>query len=76
MAPTESSSNGSNSSSHNQNSYLKERKNDQDHLRQPAIKGKAGEQVWDTSTQQYHAGQDWAVLDTFIEDYSVTTNAL
>ncbi|KAJ1914826.1 hypothetical protein H4219_004614 [Mycoemilia scoparia] len=41
-----------------------------------AAGGRTGEQVWDTKTQQYHAGQDWTVLEKFIEDYSVTTNAL
>ncbi|CAG8504814.1 11204_t:CDS:2 [Racocetra fulgida] len=32
--------------------------------------------VWDTKLQQFHGGQDWKYLDNFIEDFSVTTNAL
>ncbi|CAG8463056.1 18572_t:CDS:2 [Acaulospora morrowiae] len=32
--------------------------------------------VWDTKLQQFHGGQDWNHLDNFIEDFSVTTNAL
>ncbi|RKP26800.1 pyridoxal phosphate-dependent transferase [Syncephalis pseudoplumigaleata] len=32
--------------------------------------------VWDTKTQQFHAGQDWKHLANFKEDFSVTTNAL
>ncbi|CAG8511533.1 382_t:CDS:2 [Paraglomus occultum] len=32
--------------------------------------------VWDTSLQQFHGGQDWKFLDNFVEDFSVTTNAL
>ncbi|CAG8577879.1 17380_t:CDS:2 [Racocetra persica] len=32
--------------------------------------------VWDTKLQQFHGGQDWKHLDNFIEDFSVTTNAL
>ncbi|CAG8439100.1 13287_t:CDS:2 [Acaulospora colombiana] len=32
--------------------------------------------VWDTKIQQFHGGQDWKQLDNFIEDFSVTTNAL
>ncbi|GBB87865.1 hypothetical protein RclHR1_14360004 [Rhizophagus clarus] len=34
------------------------------------------EEVWDTKVQQFHGGQDWRFLDNFIEDFSVTTNAL
>ncbi|KAI8318159.1 PLP-dependent transferase [Martensiomyces pterosporus] len=30
---------------------------------------------WDAKLQQFHGGQDWAHLDNFIEDFSVTTNA-
>ena len=33
-------------------------------------------QVWDTSLQQFHGGQDWKFLDNFVEDFSVTTNPL
>ena len=33
-------------------------------------------QLWDTETQQYHGGQEWAGLETFVEDFSVTTNPL
>ncbi|CAI2176161.1 10795_t:CDS:2 [Funneliformis geosporum] len=32
--------------------------------------------VWDTKVQQFHGGQDWRFLDNFVEDFSVTTNAL
>ncbi|KAG9296414.1 hypothetical protein G9A89_015006 [Geosiphon pyriformis] len=32
--------------------------------------------VWNTKLQQFHGGQDWNFLDNFIEDFSVTTNAL
>ncbi|CAG8487301.1 12089_t:CDS:10 [Ambispora gerdemannii] len=32
--------------------------------------------VWDTKLQQYHGGQDWKFLENFVEDFSVTTNAL
>ncbi|KAJ3031263.1 hypothetical protein HDV00_008402 [Rhizophlyctis rosea] len=32
--------------------------------------------VWDTKTQQYHGGQEWAFLNNFVEDFSVTTNGL
>ncbi|CAG8642710.1 19790_t:CDS:2 [Cetraspora pellucida] len=32
--------------------------------------------VWDTKLQQFHGGQDWKYLNNFIEDFSVTTNAL
>ncbi|CAJ0648716.1 8052_t:CDS:2 [Entrophospora sp. SA101] len=32
--------------------------------------------VWDTKSQQFHGGQDWKFLDNFVEDFSVTTNAL
>eukprot|EP00742_Colponemidia_sp_Colp-10_P002374 GILJ01002531.1.p1 GENE.GILJ01002531.1~~GILJ01002531.1.p1 ORF type:complete len:399 (+),score=61.28 GILJ01002531.1:71-1267(+) len=35
---------------------------------------KAG--VWDLETQTPHGGQDWRLLDTYIEDFSVTTNGL
>ncbi|KAJ1967459.1 hypothetical protein H4R35_006704, partial [Dimargaris xerosporica] len=31
---------------------------------------------WDETTQQFHGGQDWASLANFVEDFSVTTNAL
>ncbi|KAL7751056.1 hypothetical protein RI367_003636 [Sorochytrium milnesiophthora] len=31
-------------------------------------------QVWDTTVQQYHGGQEWAHLESFVEDFSVTTN--
>ncbi|KAJ2595071.1 hypothetical protein GGF39_003972 [Coemansia sp. RSA 1721] len=30
---------------------------------------------WDAKLQQFHGGQDWAHLDNFVEDFSVTTNA-
>ncbi|KAJ2077678.1 hypothetical protein H4R24_004981 [Coemansia sp. RSA 988] len=30
---------------------------------------------WDAKLQQFHGGQDWAHMDNFIEDFSVTTNA-
>ncbi|KAJ2557441.1 hypothetical protein EV175_001346 [Coemansia sp. RSA 1933] len=30
---------------------------------------------WDSKLQQFHGGQDWAFLDNFVEDFSVTTNA-
>eukprot|EP00158_Paraphelidium_tribonemae_P008977 Partr_v1_DN28739_c1_g1_i5_m61661 putative Aminotransferase class I and II len=33
-------------------------------------------QVWDTTLQQFHGGQDWKFLKNFIEDFSVTTNGL
>ncbi|KAI9216198.1 pyridoxal phosphate-dependent transferase [Blastocladiella britannica] len=29
---------------------------------------------WDTKTQQYHGGQEWSKIATFVEDFSVTTN--
>nr|CCA22387.1 conserved hypothetical protein [Albugo laibachii Nc14] len=32
--------------------------------------------VWDAKTQTYHGGQDWKYLKNFVEDFSVTTNAL
>ena len=32
--------------------------------------------VWDTRNQQFHGGQDWRLLNNFIEDFSVTTNPL
>ncbi|PVU99564.1 hypothetical protein BB559_000605 [Furculomyces boomerangus] len=32
--------------------------------------------LWDTKIQQYHGGQEWKHLDNFVEDFSVTTNAL
>ncbi|CAG8471992.1 477_t:CDS:10 [Ambispora leptoticha] len=32
--------------------------------------------VWDTKLQQFHGGQDWKFLENFVEDFSVTTNAL
>lgn len=34
------------------------------------------EEVWDTKVQQFHGGQDWKYLENFVEDFSVTTNAL
>ncbi|RIA99224.1 pyridoxal phosphate-dependent transferase [Glomus cerebriforme] len=37
---------------------------------------KENEEVWDTKVQQFHGGQDWQFLDNFVEDFSVTTNAL
>lgn len=37
---------------------------------------KDSSQVWDASAQQFHGGQDWSHLPNFIEDFSVTTNAL
>ncbi|KAJ1842262.1 hypothetical protein LPJ70_003892, partial [Coemansia sp. RSA 2708] len=30
---------------------------------------------WDAKLQQFHGGQDWAHMDNFVEDFSVTTNA-
>ncbi|KAJ2794795.1 hypothetical protein H4R21_005359 [Coemansia helicoidea] len=30
---------------------------------------------WDAKVQQFHGGQDWAHIDNFVEDFSVTTNA-
>ncbi|KAJ2476174.1 hypothetical protein EV174_005011, partial [Coemansia sp. RSA 2320] len=30
---------------------------------------------WDAKLQQFHGGQEWAQLDNFVEDFSVTTNA-
>ncbi|KAJ2776084.1 hypothetical protein H4R18_005866 [Coemansia javaensis] len=30
---------------------------------------------WDAKVQQFHGGQDWARIDNFVEDFSVTTNA-
>ncbi|KAJ2591916.1 hypothetical protein EV177_008810 [Coemansia sp. RSA 1804] len=30
---------------------------------------------WDSKLQQFHGGQEWAYLDNFVEDFSVTTNA-
>ncbi|PVU86621.1 hypothetical protein BB561_006640 [Smittium simulii] len=32
--------------------------------------------IYDKKVQQFHGGQDWKHLDNFIEDFSVTTNAL
>ncbi|CAM9751600.1 unnamed protein product [Ectocarpus sp. 6 AP-2014] len=32
--------------------------------------------TWDSSTQTFHGGQDWAHLSNFVEDFSVTTNGL
>jgi len=32
--------------------------------------------VWDKKTQTFHAGQEWKFLPNFVEDFSVTTNAL
>ncbi|KAI9183117.1 hypothetical protein H9P43_004034 [Blastocladiella emersonii ATCC 22665] len=29
---------------------------------------------WDSKTQQYHGGQEWSKIETFVEDFSVTTN--
>jgi len=37
---------------------------------------KTSSQVWDKDAQQFHGGQDWAHLPNFVEDFSVTTNAL
>ena len=34
------------------------------------------ESKWDTSTQQYHGGQEWSSVSNFVEDFSVTTNGL
>ena len=31
---------------------------------------------WDLNTQQPHGGQEWATMDNFVEDFSVTTNTL
>ncbi|KAJ1652115.1 hypothetical protein IWQ61_007478 [Dispira simplex] len=31
---------------------------------------------WDEKSQQFHGGQDWLTLTNFVEDFSVTTNAL
>jgi histidinol-phosphate/aromatic aminotransferase/cobyric acid decarboxylase-like protein len=47
----------------------------------PAVEGrytatKTSSQVWDKDAQQFHGGQDWAHLPNFLEDFSVTTNAL
>ncbi|PVU98511.1 hypothetical protein BB560_005656 [Smittium megazygosporum] len=30
--------------------------------------------VYDKNVQQFHGGQDWTLMDNFIEDFSVTTN--
>ncbi|KAF6004599.1 hypothetical protein F1559_004619 [Cyanidiococcus yangmingshanensis] len=36
-----------------------------------------GTQVWDPETQEVHGGQTWQLCgDAFVEDFSVTTNAL
>lgn len=32
--------------------------------------------AWDSTTQTFHGGQDWAHLPNFVEDFSVTTNGL
>lgn len=40
------------------------------------IIGAVAEKVWDHKTQQYHGGQEWAFLQNFVEDFSVTTNGL
>lgn len=37
---------------------------------------KDSSQVWDEQVQTFHGGQDWAHLSNFVEDFSVTTNAL
>ncbi|KAJ2156064.1 hypothetical protein GGF46_005439 [Coemansia sp. RSA 552] len=34
-----------------------------------------GKGPWDAKLQQFHGGQDWAQIDNFVEDFSVTTNA-
>jgi hypothetical protein len=31
---------------------------------------------WDLTVQQFHGGQDWQYLASFVEDFSVTTNGL
>ncbi|RKO83103.1 hypothetical protein BDK51DRAFT_38853 [Blyttiomyces helicus] len=31
---------------------------------------------WDTKVAEFHGGQEWAELDNFVEDFSVTTNGL
>ncbi|OMJ24190.1 putative threonine-phosphate decarboxylase [Smittium culicis] len=33
-------------------------------------------QVWDQKVQQFHGGQEWKFVNNFIDDFSVTTNAL
>ncbi|KAI8867962.1 PLP-dependent transferase [Ramicandelaber brevisporus] len=33
-------------------------------------------QAWDTTVQQPHGGQSWSTIENFVEDFSVTTNAL
>ena len=32
--------------------------------------------VWDQKTQTFHAGQEWKFIPNYVEDFSVTTNAL
>lgn len=32
--------------------------------------------VWDPETQEVHGGQTWRQCETFVEDFSVTTNPL
>lgn len=34
------------------------------------------EGVWDVKVQEFHGGQDWRSCENFLEDFSVTTNAL
>ncbi|CAG8585958.1 17021_t:CDS:2 [Rhizophagus irregularis] len=67
-----------------------ERKKKLEKIKNQAFKNKAGdlstikqgisafesEEVWDTKVQQFHGGQDWKYLENFVEDFSVTTNAL
>ena len=31
---------------------------------------------WDKKTQTFHGGQEWKSIDNYVEDFSVTTNAL
>ena len=39
--------------------------------------GSAGDNIsWDEEVQTYHGGQEWAHLENFKEDFSVTTNTL
>jgi len=40
----------------------------------PAGKDYYEKSKWDTTSQTFHGGQDWADCDNFIEDFSVTTN--
>jgi len=41
-----------------------------------AVKAKWDCTNWDLNTQQPHGGQEWAQIDNFVEDFSVTTNTL